>query len=614
MSRGKESSFLSGKAIYFITMIILTLGFVALLALHCILRNDSYSIIFLFLTMLLSFAINLLYDKFGFYASFALNFIQSMIYIYEIATQGKETSRVLLVGTFLIMIINLALQFYRVRILSQATNEREKNKKLRSDEISRSLEQDMNDRPSLITNYTNATKNGSTVYDYSVMPHLDPLTTLPGRDMVRDKIDRLIMGSTGSAKNDNTSYTTDSKFLVIYLSVDNASKLADCTGNCNMDLFIQNISHRLREACDPSDMLARSNDAQFIILSKRILPEDKLEAYVEKLTNRILRALRAGLDSLPAVISYGTASYPSQGRDGGALINYAEMNRTVCYDNSDKVSYPAAAGSKPAVKASVSSQDTFSFEGMSRDQIIAVFEEAISTGNLYMSYQPYYTNERKLKGIEAFLRLRKGNELVPPSIFLAAAEHAGYMNRISSFSLEEAFGVIARANEKQGELSLNFNISASQLSLPDFIPQFNNAVSNSGASIANLVLDVPEATLLSEMDTIRNTIEKLSGMGVRMALNNFGSGYSSFNTIPLLPISVVKLDPSFTANIPTRADVRILSSSVISVLHDIDIGVCATGIENADQYNYLAGAGCDYFQGTYMSEEVRGDRFIASLS
>ena len=593
-------------------MIFLTLGFVALLALHCVLRNDNYSIIFLFLTMLVSFAINLLYDKFGFYASFALNFIQSMIYIYEIATQGKSTSRVLLIGTFLIMIINLALQFYRVHILSQATNEREKNKKLRSDEISRSLEQDMNERPSLITNYTNATKNGSSVYDYSVMPHLDPLTTLPGRDMVRDKIDRMIMGSTGSVKNDNTSYTTDSKFMVIYLSVDNASKLADCTGNCNMDLFIQNISHRLREACDPSDMLARANDAQFIILSKRILSEDKLESYIDKLTNRILRALRAGLDSLPAVISYGTASYPAQGRDGGALINHAEMNRTICYDNTDKVSYPSSTkDTKP--KASASS-GSFSFEGMSRDEIISVFEEAISSGNLYMSYQPYYTNERKLKGIEAFLRLRIGNELVPPPIFLAAAEHAGYMNRISSFSLEEALGVIARANEKVQDLSLNLNISASQFSLPDFISQFNNAVSNSDASIASLVLDVPESTLVSELDTIRNTIEKLSGMGVRMALNNFGSGYSSFNTIPLLPISVVKLDPSFTSNIPSRADARILTSSVISVLHDIDISVCATGIENADQYSYLSGAGCDYFQGTYMSEEVRGDRFIASLS
>lgn len=594
-------------------MIFLTLGFVALLALHCVLRNDNYSIIFLFLTMLVSFAINLLYDKFGFYASFALNFIQSMIYIYEIATQGKSTSRVLLIGTFLIMIINLALQFYRVHILSQATNEREKNKKLRSDEIARSLEQDMNERPSLITNYTNASKNGSTVYDYSVMPHLDPLTTLPGRDMVRDKIDRMIMGSTGSGKNDNTSYTTDSKFMVIYLSVDNASKLADCTGNCNMDLFIQNISHRLREACDPSDMLARSNDAQFIILSKRILTEDKLESYIDKLTNRILRALRAGLDSLPAVISCGTASYPAQGRDGGALINHAEMNRTICYDNTDKVSYPSSTKETKS-KPSASSSGSFSFEGKSRDQIISVFEEAISSGNLYMSYQPYYTNERKLKGIEAFLRLRIGNELVPPPIFLAAAEHAGYMNRISSFSLEEALGVIARANEKVQDLSLNLNISASQFSLPDFISQFNNAVSNSDASIASLVLDVPESTLVSELDTIRNTIEKLSGMGVRMALNNFGSGYSSFNTIPLLPISVVKLDPSFTSNIPSRADARILTSSVISVLHDIDISVCATGIENADQYSYLSGAGCDYFQGTYMSEEVRGDRFIASLS
>jgi len=614
VAKGSERSFLSGKAAYFITLIILTLGFVALLAFHCVLRSEFYSVIFLFSTMLISFAINLLYDKFGFYASFALNFIQSMIYIYEIASLKRESSRLLLIGTFLIMVINLALQFYRVRILSQATDEREKKKKLRSDEISKSLEKDMNERPSLISNYNSANSNGTSVYEYSVMPHLDPLTTLPGKDMIRDKIDRMIMGT--NSRNDNSSYTTDSKFMVIYLSIDNAPKLADITGNCNMDLFIQNISHRLREACDPSDMLARATDAQFIILSKRILPEDKLDQYIDKLTRRMLRALCAGLDSLPAVISYGTASYPNQGRDGGSLITHAEMNRKVCYDNTDKVSYPKVPDNKHiSVAPSPSpSKEPFSFEGMSRDEIIAVFEEAISSGNLYMSYQPYYTADRKLRGIEAFLRLRKGEELVPPAIFLAAAEHAGYMNRIGSFSLEEALGVIARANGILPELKLNLNISASQFCLPDFIAQFNNAISNSDASIANLILDIPESTLTSERDDIRSTIEKLSGMGVRIALNNFGSGYSSFNTIPLLPVSVVKLDASFTSGIPTRSDVRILTSSVISVLQDIDISVCATGVENIEQYNYLAGAGCDYFQGTFMSEEVRGDRFIQSLS
>ena len=92
-----------------------------------------------------------------------------------------------------------------------------------------------------------------------------------------------------------------------------------------------------------------------------------------------------------------------------------------------------------------------------------------------------------------------------------------------------------------------------------------------------------------------------------MALDNFGRGYSSFNAIPLLPVSVLKLDGNFTSDLATDATVRILTRSAITLMHDIDITVTATGVGQEDQFEILAGSGCDRFQGLFMGAAIAPD-------
>jgi EAL domain-containing protein (putative c-di-GMP-specific phosphodiesterase class I) len=103
------------------------------------------------------------------------------------------------------------------------------------------------------------------------------------------------------------------------------------------------------------------------------------------------------------------------------------------------------------------------------------------------------------------------------------------------------------------------------------------------------------------------TIEELATTGVRMALDNFGRGYSSFNAIPLLPVSVLKLDGNFTSHLATDATVRILTRSAISLMHDIDITVTATGVGMEDQFDILVGSGCDGFQGLFLGPAISTD-------
>ena len=99
-----------------------------------------------------------------------------------------------------------------------------------------------------------------------------------------------------------------------------------------------------------------------------------------------------------------------------------------------------------------------------------------------------------------------------------------------------------------------------------------------------------------------------------MALDNFGRGYSSFNAIPLLPVSILKLDGHFTSHLATDATVRILTRSAISLMHDIDISVTATGVGQEDQFEILAGSGCDKFQGNFMGPAISQDELEQFIS
>ena len=188
------------------------------------------------------------------------------------------------------------------------------------------------------------------------------------------------------------------------------------------------------------------------------------------------------------------------------------------------------------------------------------------------------------------------------------------MRRIGSYSMENSLTALASVNKIDPKLTMNINISNYQLREPDFIQSFSNIVSSANCNVNNIILDLQEESLITSLSDIRMTIEELATTGVKMALDNFGRGYSSFNAIPLLPVSVLKLDGNFTSSLATDATVRILTRSAISLMHDIDITVTATGVGQEDQFEILAGSGCDGFQGLFMGPAISAEELPDYIS
>ena len=609
MDMNANRIFFRSGAMYVTVLISSAMVFIVLLALQILSINPGTIYFIGIALMFLSFLMNIALDKFGFYASFALNFIQFMIYTYEYLVAGNQYAPVLIGMTFAIMVIDLILQYYIVRIASRIYAIKKSKQEERGARITKELEDEMFSRTSLIVSHDKSEKQAkmNEAIGENLATSVDPLTTLPSKAMLTDKIDSLIAEDMANMQSSTIPSKAARHFRIIYLALDSSDMLSRELGRKTMDLFIQNMSHRLREAAAPKDIVARVVNAEFIIFTTRPMTLEDCSSYASRLAKASLAAFEGGGESMEVNISSGIACYPEDGRNAGELIAKAEEAMNAVYGESGvigNVSMTPFAWQTEAL-----SKGHALFEGKTRDEIAIIFEKAITDGTFHMVYQPFFTKDRELRGFESFMRFESGDSLIPPPSFLAAAEGANYLKRIGDFSLDRSLGLLARINGIKPGLLMSINISTAQLK-GDFYSTLSNSVSNSGCDINNIILDIPEEGLFTNIEDIRSSIDKLQQSGVKLALDNFGRGYSSFNTIPLLPISLLKLDGNFTKMLGSDPNTNILTSSVISLMHDIDIKVCATGVGLARQFESLKTKDCDLFQGKYLGEAMTEDQIL----
>ena len=607
MKNNGSRLFFNNDAAYVAVVFLSVVLFISLLALQVFTGVTAFRYFIGVALMMLAFMMNIFEGKFGYYISFAMNFVQFMIYTYEYVMMRSESAPLLIVMTIVNMFIDLLLQYYVIKVAGKIQGIEDAKRNERGNKIRKELEDEMFSRTSLIVNHESmGTHQGlSEAIGRNLTGSIDPLTTLPGRDMITERADKYIREDIANMQESDKPDSVCRPFTVIYLALDQFDKITRTIGHKSMDLFIQNMAHRIREAADPTDMVARIDDADFVILFKRVLSKESETKYADKLAKEASRAFAAGIDSMNAGIHYGFAHYPADSRHAGELITMAEERMS-----------KAASGAASVTGADEISEleGTEVFKDKTKDEIVAIFERAITDGSIYMAYQPCFTAERKLTGFEAFLRFDRKGKSIPPQVFLAAAEKAGYMRRIGSYSMENSLGALALINKTDPNLTMNINISNYQLREPDFIQSFSNIVSSTNCNVSNLILDLQEESLITSLADIRMTIEELATTGVKMALDNFGRGYSSFNAIPLLPVSVLKLDGNFTSSLATDATVRILTRSAITLMHDIDITVTATGVGQEDQFDILAGSGCDRFQGLFLGAAISADELTEFIS
>nr|WP_244962657.1 EAL domain-containing protein [Cryobacterium roopkundense] len=387
------------------------------------------------------------------------------------------------------------------------------------------------------------------------------------------------------------------------LDLDKFKEVNDSLGHDIGDLLLIQVSQRLGGKLASSDFLARLGGDEFAILLYGSSAE-RAVTVAETLRSALSEPFVLDGVTVQVGASIGISLYPDQGDALGALLRKADM---------------AMYRAKALRSGHHVYRDTDNTDGDERMRTLAELREGLENDQFVVHYQPKIdldTND--VRGVEALVRWNHPlRGLVYPDDFIPLVEQAGLMKTLTGIVLEKALDQTKVWHAQGRPLTVAVNISASSLidlELPDRIL---GLLTDRGLSPSVLMLEITEDFLMADRDRARAILVRLRAMGTRIAVDDFGSGYSSLSYLRDLPIDELKLDKSFIMSMSGNARATALVASTIDLAHSLGLRMVAEGVESGGDYAYLASRGCDVAQGLYVSGPVAAeelDRWLASRS
>jgi predicted signal transduction protein with EAL and GGDEF domain len=284
--------------------------------------------------------------------------------------------------------------------------------------------------------------------------------------------------------------------------------------------------------------------------------------------------------------SIGIAMAPADGTEADQLLK-----------NADLAMYGAKAGGRATYRFFEAEMDA---EMKARRALEFDLRQAIMCGELELFYQPLVNiRDKTIVACEALLRWRHPvRGLVSPGEFIPVAEDAGIVNQLGEFALRTA---CAEATNWRDDILVTVNVSPVQFKNEGLVPLVMSALAESGLPAQRLELEITESVLLHDDEATLRMLGQLRELGVRIAMDDFGVGYSSLNYLRRFPFDKVKIDKSFIEHIAEDASSLAIAQAVISIAKSRDIATTAEGVEKQEQYELLRALGCTEMQGYLFS-------------
>ena len=403
----------------------------------------------------------------------------------------------------------------------------------------------------------------------------DILTGLPNRLLLKDRMERTL---TTSARNGE-------KAAVICLDLDRFKQINDRYGHHVGDLCLKHLADLLRQRLRAADTVARSGGEEFTVLLGGLATAEDAALVAQSLIHGIRQPFELEGYNLELSASLGIAIYPDDGAEAQSLWRAADV-----------AMYRAKhSGGNQYVFVS----NEISTSASEMNEIEAYMRSALKEGGFEVHYQPQYAMSGLLCGFEALLRLRHPEMgMIPPDRFIPIAEESGLIVRIGNWVLDE---VCRQSAEWQGEglpvVRIALNISPLQLMRADFSAQVREALATHGVDPGMLDIEITETTVMRNLDEVAKQMLDLASVGVHFSVDDFGTGYSSLRNLHQLPITTLKIDPSFIERICEEGDTREIVQAILSLAHSLGMQVVAEGVEREEQVVLLRSMNCDQLQG-----------------
>ncbi len=442
----------------------------------------------------------------------------------------------------------------------------------------------------LAGSHTDVTELKEYEHKLKYLAYHDQLTELENRFALNERLSYLI------------SQNSNEKYALLYIDIDDFKYVNDSMGHKFGDMLLVKICQRLLESRLPNSTIYRIGGDEFIVLVENYAKQENIERFAINILKSFKPCFEVTGINIYTTASIGVSTYPDHGNGIDELLK-----------NADIAVYKAKESGKNRI---VFYNTPMNVEITERAVIEKHLRNALDNGEFELHYQPQLDiKSGRISGFEALLRWRSP-ELgsVSPLKFIGVAEATHMIVPIGEWVLRQSCQFL-RDIERKGyqDLIISVNISMIQLLHEDFAHMVIDIIEEAGLNPRQVELEITESILMESYEVIAGKLKLLRARGVKIALDDFGKGYSSLNYLKSLPITTLKIDKSFIDTISNRSKDKSLTDLIVKIGRSMDLCVVAEGVETQEQMDYLVKHKCHRIQGYLFSKPVPQSEVIKKL-
>jgi diguanylate cyclase (GGDEF)-like protein len=429
-----------------------------------------------------------------------------------------------------------------------------------------------------------------------IQAHYDPLTQLPNRQLLNDRLQQAIKRATRDK----------SSFPIMFLDLDRFKTVNDSLGHTSGDKLLKIVSQRITDTLREEDTVARLGGDEFIIYLATTEHQHEIYSHASQIALKIMATITQPftIDNQDVHISgsIGIATFPNDGEDVDTLLK-----------NADSAMYHAKSEGR-------NNFQFYSKELNEKAMQTLVMEtnlhQALENNEFELYYQPKVeTQTGKILGAEALIRwIHPTQGMIRPDQFIPVAEDTGLITQIGEWTLHEACHQNKAWQDKGlSKIKVGINLSPRQFQHQNLIEIVGQTLANSELSPVYLDLEIIEGTAMHDIEQTIVSLQQLKKLGLSISIDDYGTGYSTLSYLKQFPVDTLKIDMSFIRNLVESSGDRAIVSSTIILAHNLGLTVVAEGVEDAQQLELLQNLDCDEIQGYYFSRPLPADEFSKLL-
>ena len=418
----------------------------------------------------------------------------------------------------------------------------------------------------------------------------DALTGLPNRSLFLDRLRQAIARA-------RRMFLDKGHLAVLFIDLDRFKEVNDTYGHVKGDQLLQQVAARLRRCLRGSDTLSRIGGDEFVALIAELGGREGAEAVATKILNALREPFALGDGEFRTSVSVGVALYPDDGASEQELMS-----------NADLAMYHVKREGRDGVGFFTPDMNTVWAKKLELENELRA---AIEKGGLELHYQPIHNiSTGRVEALEALVRWRHPvHGLMDPARFVHIAEESGLICSLGEHVLDAACADL-RTWHQQGfpDLRMAVNLSAQEFDRPDLVDCVTDTLKRHAVPASSLELEITESALAEDIDAVADRAGRLRRSGVRIAIDDFGTRYSSLAYLQSLPVSGIKIDQAFVRELGVRSSSASIVTAMIGIAQGFGLSFVAEGVEKSEHVESLRSFGCNVMQGYHFSRPLPAAR------